>query len=337
MSETLNKAVVFVDLSSSTSLFERLGDLAATALVRKITTDIAVHLKTFNGRILKFLGDGVMAIFDLPGDAVYACIQLHVVLNYSLVEKSHFFPRSNIALRVGIDYGHLVEIGNDAYGDTVNVASRVMSMAKPDEIMLTAEVYKNLSEPLQQNCRRLGRMLLRGKEMPQLIYGLDLVSEDSNVLTQFNESGFTSFRSSGKEDEHDSWKIKLRYKENDYFFVQADMPIIIGRSPECNLVIDDSRVSRTHVSIDYIDSQFYVSDISINGTMVQYGDAQEGVASYPVTMRRQKCILLRYGQIILGIWNPAHLDLQMPPSIFYQILDVHAQIDDGLKVQLTDD
>lgn len=337
MSETSSKAVVFVDLSSSTSLFERMGDLAATKIVRYVTTGIAVHLKKFNGRIIKFLGDGVMAIFDHPENAVDACVQLHDVLNRNLTGKNQGFSRGNIALRVGIDYGPLVEVADDAYGDIVNVASRVMSMAKPDEMMLTAEVYNNISESLKKNCRRLGRMLLRGKEMPQLIYGLDLLreGEDNNDLTQFNESGFTSFRSLGKEDESDGWRLQLRFEQKNYFFSQADMPIIIGRSPECDLVIDDSRVSRTHVRIDYVGGQLYVSDISINGTLLRYGD-NKGTSTYPVTMRRQKCILMRYGEIILGICNPAHPASQMPPSIFYHILDVHAQMDNDLRVQLTD-
>lgn len=98
------------------------------------------------------------------------------------------------------------------------------------------------------------------------------------------------------------------------------MPIKVGRSPSCDVVIDDSRVSRSHVQIDFIDDQFYVTDISINGTMVQYGDGGKN-SSYPVTIRRQRSVLVRSGRIIFGIWSPGNNDASIPPFISYHILD----------------
>lgn len=335
MPNRINKTVVFIDLSGSTTLFEAIGDEAATKFVHGITKDIATHLISQGGRVLKFLGDGVMSIFDSPADAVLACLPLHEVLNkLAQVKTSGGLQKNKISLRIGMDYGRLIEVENDAYGDTVNVASRVMSLAKPGEMMLTAEVYEALPQNIKQRCRRLGRMMLRGRTAPQLIYGLELFEPDTGDLTQFHEMGSTLIsQDSDWSKQTQAQGIRFSFNGVDYSFSNEEMPITIGRSPGCNVVIDDTRVSRSHVQIDFIDSQFYVTDISINGTMVQYGDEIKPNA-YPITIRRQRCVLVRHGRIILGVWNPGYSESATPPTVYYQILNDNTDNWDALGIRL---
>lgn len=189
MPNRVNKTIVFIDLSSSTTLFEAIGDEAATAFVHGVTKDIAAHLINLGGKVLKFLGDGLMSTFDNPVDAVTACLPLPDILNKLFVPGiSDKYKKNNISLRVGMDYGRLIQVESDAYGDTVNVAARVMALAKPGEMMLTAEVYELLPPSLKMRCRRLGRVVLRGRAAPQLIYGLELLEGDYSDLTEFYES-----------------------------------------------------------------------------------------------------------------------------------------------------
>lgn len=333
MPEKINKTIVFIDLSGSTTLFEAIGDEAATVFVHSVTKDIATHLINSNGRVLKFLGDGVMAIFDEPTDAVKACLPLQKILNNLAVPG---IPRNvhtnNISLRVGIDCGYLIEMENDAYGDIVNVAARVMSLAKPGEMLLTAETYDAQPKSVQLRCRRLGRVILRGRATPQLIYGLEMVENDASEHAHFLETSNTIVApNSDWMSSIQGMGIKLSYEGFEQIFSSEDMPITVGRSSNCDLVINDSRVSRSHVQIDFIDDQFYVMDISINGTMIEYGDSSMSENAYPVTIRRQRTVLVRQGRIILGVWSPGYSDLtDMPPFVDFQILD-EENVDLGMQ------
>ena len=323
MQDTFEKAVVFVDLSSSTTLFEAIGDKDATGFVRRITSDIATHLQQHGGKVLKFLGDGVMAIFDEAEFAVRACLQLGTVFMASdaLSMGGVLAPDHGVAVRVGIDYGAVIEVDNDAYGDIVNVASRLLTLAKPGELLLTAAVYTQLAFSTREGCRRLGRVFLRGKSSPELIYGLNLSveSSESGDITQFNDTG-ASVKHFISGDIVPS--IELQFGQTPYFFGNESMPVTIGRSSECDLVVPDNRVSRTHVRLDWFDGQFYLTDISINGTMVQYGTS-DLESSFPLSLRRQRCALSRDGYIILGLLD-RHKKVDesgqnMPPFLRFSI------------------
>lgn len=304
-------------------MFEKIGDEIATDLVRTVTGKIADHLSIRGGRVLKFLGDGVMAIFESPESAVDACLDLSVA-----VDAVDVHPQSlhDIAVRVGVDYGTIVEVDNDAYGDIVNVASRILSLAKPGELMMTASVFERLDPVTRQMSRRLGRVYLRGKAVPQLIYGLDLtLDETGESITQFGDESDTT-STSKKTSWHDgsSSFIMLNYEGVDHQFCAEQMPIVIGRSIECDLIVPDARVSRTHVRLDWIAGQFYLTDISINGTMVQYGGSTPGTP-YPLSMRRQRCTLTRSGFIFLGLLDRHALEVKdnrtMPPLLHFQVMD----------------
>lgn len=325
---TSKKAVVFVDLSSSTALFESIGDESATNLVHTITKDIAQHLELHHGRVVKFLGDGVLAIFEQADWVVKACL----LLNKMLIETEESVSQAllgldRISVRVGIDYGTIVEVEDDVYGDTVNVASRILSLAKPGELMMTGAVFEQLDMLIRQKCRRLGRMSLQGKTIPELVYGLSLSHEESvEGITQFNETDI--FSSKKPSWETGSSFIELEHEGQIYRFSSHQMPVIIGRSADCDLQVFDARVSRTHVRLDWLEGQFYLTDISINGTMVQYKGDVSG-APLPLSMRRQRCSLLRQGSIILGLL-PRHTGSggdkkDMPPVFHFRVVENEIQ------------
>lgn len=324
------KAVTFVDLSGSTTIFEDIGDEKATELVRKVTNDIATHLSDRGGQVVKFLGDGVMILFDTAEQAINACMLLGEVL----VEAEELVPQNllgtdRISVRVGVDYGSIVEFENDVYGDVVNVASRILSLAEPHELMMTVAVYEHLSMHLQANSRRLGRVFLRGKSQPQEIYGMKLGSGDDITAgtTQYSQETIIASvkKASWAEVVSDTY-IALTYDDQEYRFSKAQLPITIGRSLESDLVVQDARVSRAHIRLDWFAGQFFLTDTSINGTMVQYGGAEPGSPS-PVSIRRQRCTLVKNGFIILGLASRDMLtsqSAQIPPTLMFRIEEKEA-------------
>jgi adenylate cyclase len=71
--------------------------------------------------------------------------------------------------------------------------------------------------------------------------------------------------------------------------------VTLGRSATADLLVNDSRVSRLHATIEWRGGHFVLSDASSFGTWVYFGDQSE-----PVVLRRTDCYLVGHGQIALG-------------------------------------
>ncbi len=130
--------IMFTDLVGSTAMYERLGDAAAYGLVRQHFALLGEAIAKHQGRIVKTVGDAVMASFDLPSDAVLAglaCIKALRTL------KTNDGGPSGLRLKVGVHTGACLAIeangATDYFGRTVNIAARVESLATPDELVLS--------------------------------------------------------------------------------------------------------------------------------------------------------------------------------------------------------
>lgn len=307
MESSHEKAVVFADLSSSATLFERLGDEEATELVRVAVSTMAQQLVADGGTVIKLLGDGMMATFEDAENAVQTAMLFDSLVTNVVNENEERWhdaiETGHLNVRVGIDFGSVIEVAGDVYGDTVNVASRLLALAKPGELMLTSAVHVRLSEERQERCRRLGRMFLRGKSNPELVYGVVLQTEENEDLNEFKDTEEISSSRLMLPSNESSMHIRLEMGDGTYIFSAGEMPITIGRSDECDLEVSDLRVSRTHVRLDWFDGRFFLTDLSVNGTMVQFG-TNVSDTSYPLSLRRQRCVLFGSGYIILGQLEP---------------------------------
>lgn len=130
--------IMFTDLVGSTAMYERLGDAAAYGLVRRHFDLLRAAVTGNGGRVVKTVGDAVMASFDRPKDAVaggLACIEAMRSL------KGPDGGPSGLRLKVGIHSGPCLAIeangATDYFGRTVNVAARVESLARPDELVVS--------------------------------------------------------------------------------------------------------------------------------------------------------------------------------------------------------
>lgn len=130
-----HRAIMFTDIVGSTELTSRVGDLAATELVRAHDSLVRRALSKHGGRQVKHLGDGIMAAFHGSSAAV-ACG------NEIKAEFRRFNETSAEALhvRIGIAFGEPVEDSSDLFGSTVQLASRLCQSAQPDEVLVSEAV-----------------------------------------------------------------------------------------------------------------------------------------------------------------------------------------------------
>jgi len=123
--------VLFTDLVGFSSWALEAQDEALVRLLRAVTDAVESELRAHRGRIVKRLGDGTMAVFSDPDDAVAAAFAAHAALDQ--VEVDGYRPK----MRVGMHTGRPRKMGDDFLGVDVNIAARVAQAAGPDEVLVS--------------------------------------------------------------------------------------------------------------------------------------------------------------------------------------------------------
>jgi class 3 adenylate cyclase len=127
-------AIAFLDLSGYTSMTEQLGDDAAADRSLLLARVVQKPVGDRAGDVIKLLGDGVLMHFPDPANAVRAALVL-----VDLV------PEAGLpAARVGIAAGPVVWRDGDTFGRTVNVASRILGVAGPGQVLVTQEAAHSI-------------------------------------------------------------------------------------------------------------------------------------------------------------------------------------------------
>lgn len=137
-------SILFTDLKGSTSMYDRIGDLKAFALVNQHFERLGRAITEHRGAVVKTIGDAVMASFEQPADAVRAAREMLGEIR----EFNREGGEGKIILKVGIHRGASIAVTLndrlDYFGQTVNIAARVQALADADEIYVTEEIF---SEP----------------------------------------------------------------------------------------------------------------------------------------------------------------------------------------------
>lgn len=295
MAHISQRTVLFADLRGSTALYERLGNAEATTVVTQSVAALGQAVRDAGGTVVKTLGDGLMAMFEMPGGAVQAADDMHERL-------ARTAPRGNaqasaagsaplrmppLKLQVALAHGEIVEMAGDCFGDAVNVAARLLGHAGDNETLATVSVLQGLNLLQRNRFRSLERMQLRGRSEPVHVYLLESrrQQEDLAPSTLYGELAPSL----------DPEGIRLVWMDSYKVFSGPSMPVVLGRSPQATYCIDDSRVSRSHARIDWHGGAFQLTDLSYNGTYVRF-DNDENL----VSLRRGTCTLHGAGVIGLG-------------------------------------
>ena len=116
-------AVVFADISESTSLYQKLGDAAARNIVNACLTLITGVLARFDGRLVKTIGDEAMCVFPSADLALLAASDMQAQVSAT---RPGNYP---VSIHIGLHYGPVLVEEGDVFGDTVNVAAYLTAVA----------------------------------------------------------------------------------------------------------------------------------------------------------------------------------------------------------------
>jgi class 3 adenylate cyclase len=304
MSQIVERTVLFADLRGSTSMYETLGNAVATAVVTQSIALLARIVTNHQGRVVKTLGDGLMALFATAGPAVAAADDMHESLERigtpGVNARGRMVP---LKLQVGMAHGEVVEMSGDVFGDAVNVAARLIDHAGDNETLVTANVVDALPSIEQSRFRSLDRMQLRGRVEPVHVHLLE-------SMRRFGDSAETAFGDVAPAPPEPEG-IRLIWMDLNRIYAGTSLPVILGRSPQATFIIDDTRVSRSHARIVWHGGTFQLTDLSYNGTYVRFDHDPE-----IISLRRGNCTLHGSGMIGLGA-SPADAT---SPSVRFEIL-----------------
>ena len=154
-------AVLFADIAGYTYLMQK-DEANASMLLKRFQNDFNNKVTDYNGRVVSFFGDGALCSFQCPLEAIQFAIEV----------QSGFQSEPKVPVRIGIHSGTVVYEDDGAFGDCINVASRIESMGIPGAILLSKKVRDELKNQQGLSMISLGRFDLKNVEEPIEIYAL---------------------------------------------------------------------------------------------------------------------------------------------------------------------
>lgn len=158
-------AIVFTDLAGFSSWALDAGDTMAVELLRRVAKAVEPTITAHGGKVVKRLGDGLMAVFPDAENAVTAVVEAREAV--ASVSVGDHRPR----LRAGVHIGRPRMLGGDYLGVDVNVAARVAAAAGPGEVLVTDSVCAHLPEDTRM--RRKWRFSGKGTPAQTKVFAVD--------------------------------------------------------------------------------------------------------------------------------------------------------------------
>src|SRR4051795_2372618 len=160
-------AIVAGDMSGYSRLME-IDEEGTHNRVKRIERDlIEPSIAEHHGKLVKTTGDGFIAIFDSPVEAV----RCSIVIQQNLVGRNASIPKDRwIEYRIGVILGDVIIETDDVYGDGVNVASRLEGIADPGQVYISGGIYEQIKNKLVCGYESLGDRKVKNITDPVRVY-----------------------------------------------------------------------------------------------------------------------------------------------------------------------
>jgi len=274
-------AVLFADVTGSMSLYEKLGNARALECIGLCLSIMRQSVKTSGGRVIKTIGDELLCVFP----TAMACAQAAVDM-LSRIDMQAPVAGQPLQIRIGMQFGPVIHEGDYVFGDCVNVAARMVKLAKPMQIMLAGECIQAMEPGLRAQARAIDKLPIKGRAKEVDVYELPWKhSED-----------MTTMASVPPEELQQKPRVRLRLTHNgrEIVFGSRQDVIRFGREVSADVVVSDRKASREHARIERRRDKFVLVDVSSNGTYITF----RGEAEMPV--RRAEIVLHGQGSISFG-------------------------------------
>jgi len=279
-------AVLFADISGSTQLYVQHGDTTARTMIAKALEYLSGVTRDHRGVVIKTIGDEVMCKFPSADDAFDAAVGMQRTLKENAAEIT---DKTRVCIRVGLQWGEVVNQGGDVFGDAVNVAARVAAVAKRDQIVTTEQTVAALTGDRSGMARQFDRVALKGREGELVLHMIDWDDEaDATRMRTVTPAAPTSTQK----------KLQLTFGDKSALLFTEGKTLTLGRSAECSLVVATGFASRLHAKVIMRRGRFVLADESTNGTYIMPGGLGSGAQE--VFIKREEFLLPEKGVFSLG-------------------------------------
>ena len=160
-------AIVAGDISGYSRLMQ-IDEEGTHNRVKRIERElIEPSIVEHHGRLVKTTGDGFIAIFDSPVEAV----RCSIVIQQNLVGRNAALPKHHwIVYRIGVNLGDVIIETDDVYGDGVNIATRLEGIAQPGEVFISGGIYEQIKHKLVCGYESLGDRHVKNITDPVRVY-----------------------------------------------------------------------------------------------------------------------------------------------------------------------
>jgi formylglycine-generating enzyme required for sulfatase activity/class 3 adenylate cyclase len=160
-------AIVAGDIAGYSRLMQ-IDEEGTHIRVKRIERDlIEPSIAEHHGRLVKTTGDGFIAIFDSPVEAV----RCGIVIQQNMVGRNTSLPKHHwIEYRIGVNLGDVIIETDDVYGDGVNIASRLEGIADPGQVYISGGIYEQIKHKLVCGYESLGDRKIKNITDPVRVY-----------------------------------------------------------------------------------------------------------------------------------------------------------------------
>jgi len=268
-------SLFFSDIVGYSSLFSA-NEALALSLLDEHNIIVEKHIKTFNGKIIKNVGDAIFAEFQTAENTYNASIQIQKELNK---RNSIVTNENKIEIRIGLHTGEVHEKDGDLFGNNVNICSRLESIAFPTSIACSQEFITELKNLKIYN-REYGFIALKNIKKPVKVFKIyndqkHYLSENENTILDFiSNRGITLLDNDNIEKEFipigflypknlgDIYTID-KSADNDFLSIEINKQLIdfankisIIRTPSFETIIDykdkDLQEIALELSLEYL-------------------------------------------------------------------------------------
>lgn len=305
---------MFTDLKGSTDIADRKGSFEVRLLIDYHNDIVFPLIDNGNGRLIKTMGDGTMSYFLRAQDAVRTAVKIQQeITEFNQTGKSEI----PIIMRIGIHTGKGIvdedkEKGKiDIFGDVANVASRIENLAQSGEVLFSEGTFNALRDKEEVYCRYQKTSELKGKadkfKIFKALWDEKEIEEDKKkgekpvpiTIEESKKPSLTnrmdvdqkgySYSQTPAEVAAEAVKagegpcLVVQREDDDKLIVPINKDeLTMGRSSDCDIVLDERYVSRKHARICREQGAYWVEDlkssigISINGRRIPKEQLQNG-------------------------------------------------------------
>lgn len=279
MEPTRPTTVLFARLIGDAELYAAAGDAAAHDAVVRCLALLREAAQACGGRAIEAPGHKMMVLMSVPEVAADIAVAMHSALDaFPAVEGK------KLAAGIGFHHGPVAQRGAEVFGDTVNLAARLVERAADGQIITTEETGALLSRLYQAWLRHLYSIQLQGRSQEIGICELVWRVDNSATLVARKRAAERPAQT----------VLKLKYRDRKVKLRRGTESMTIGRGEECSMVVADTEASRLHCTVERRQDKFVLIDQSTNGTYVTVEGAAEMI------VQREEFMLSRQGWITLG-------------------------------------